>query len=376
MRVGVAATVFAIAACGDNAAPVELDVEVEGDATVALIAYRDGDGPWRVPRVVSRMGNDTFYVLQVATEYEAQVVCVGFDGLTVNTVYGMRDDTSPGVGCFYGAPAAPVTAFAVTGEMVQPGTVYMDSQDQRHTSSTTAPWSFTLQVPQGIHDLVAVPDASSPVQNVVIRRGQDVEGAIAAPTIDLAAEGVPLVRVPVTLSGAGGDHGFAETALETEHGGGALPTANGVEVFPACGSTPTATGSATSRPSACEARSLLAHAADAVRPVARAGVAAHAAVRRVLLEADARAAAGVGVRRVARARAADADLGRRARPAARAAVVVIDVGVVAVAEAEHRAGRAGRYAHARGARVLRRAHDAAAAAVEAVGRGIDARAVA
>jgi hypothetical protein len=230
MRTGVAAMAIAIGGCGDNAAPVQLDVEVYGDGGIALIAYRDADGPWRTPRVASSMGNDTFYVLEVATEYEAQVVCADPAGFTVNTVYGMRDDTSPAIGCFFESSGVPVTTFAVTGKMLQPGSVDMDGS----ASSQTPGWAFRLQVPQGLHDLIAMPDPRSSVQAAVIRRGEDIEGPTTEPTIDLATEGLPLVRIPLVVSGIGSDDFVdAFASVETRYGRGLLPIANGVEVLPA-----------------------------------------------------------------------------------------------------------------------------------------------
>lgn len=157
------------------------------DGKTSFVTYRDGAGPWLVP-TLDAMG---FYELHVTNDFQLVIVCAdstGFDS-------SLFDATAAEVGGFYvhclkNLPAPPATV-AASGQMTQPGTLYMHDT----ATSATGPWNFSLNVPIGVHDLVAY-DSS----DMLIRRNQTISGATSISTVDLSQGGSAMTPVTLTIN--------------------------------------------------------------------------------------------------------------------------------------------------------------------------------
>jgi hypothetical protein len=96
--------------------------------------------------------------------------------------------------CYAGGPSKPTgtpagNVYEVAGRMKQPGEVSFGSYDR----SSFGPWSFSFDVPEGTHDLIAVSDT-----NMLIQRRIAVTTDMTWPTIDVDLDGAPLVALPFT----------------------------------------------------------------------------------------------------------------------------------------------------------------------------------
>ena len=161
--------------------------------TPGLISYRDGAGAWQTPTADSS-GN---YTLTVTADYQVVIVCHDSSGSYAEQLDAMAADGGQFIFCNGGTGATQPTTVAMTGHMVQAGSVWFGATD----SSTTAPWDFTLNVSPGMHDLVATRAA----HGMVLRRNQNVTTAGAIPSIDVASEGTAMTPVTMTVSGLGSD---------------------------------------------------------------------------------------------------------------------------------------------------------------------------
>jgi len=192
---GLFAAVTAVAACASSPSsssspgPNTVSTFVWGAPT--LIAYRDGEGPWLTP---TSDGAGT-YQLHVTDGYQLVVTCSDPTGFTTKLrARTFGDGATDFVWCMnHGDPFATVL---VTGEMTQPGFVSMYD----YASSTTAAWSFALDVTPGVHDLGATGDG-----HFARRRDVYIPDAATLPTIDVDAEGDPLVATPLAVTGLQSD---------------------------------------------------------------------------------------------------------------------------------------------------------------------------
>jgi hypothetical protein len=188
-----------LAACGSSS-PTSTDApttavtyRVQG-ATPKLFVYRDGDGSWRAPQPASTAGD---YTLAVTDAFQAVVVCAdssGFDVMELAQTAG--EVTLQYVYCTRGSTVNVPSPVTVTGEMAQAGEVDMDSQ----ATSSTPNWTFSLEVTPGPHELIAFDD-----DHLAIRRDQMIAATSSVPAIDVVQQGMPIARVPVTISGVEAD---------------------------------------------------------------------------------------------------------------------------------------------------------------------------
>ena len=197
---------------GSNEEGEKVLVTTGGKAPM-FIAYRDGAGEWLEPTEVST-GN---YELAVTGPYEVVAVCGTSDhARTSIRRFALEDGAEQQVPCV-GATGGLATV-KVTGEMLQAGTVCMGD----HASSTTAPWTFELDVESGSHDLIAFNS-----QQILFDRNLDIQAGTAITTIDLAA-GAAFETRAFTFEGKRADDTLA---LATD-----LLTANEVVTIPASAS--------------------------------------------------------------------------------------------------------------------------------------------
>jgi hypothetical protein len=155
-----------------------------------FFAYRDGAGAWQT--ATASGGN---YTLHVTNDYVYVVVCAANgsfqaieQGATVTDGRQFAFCSAPGTG-------TPSTV-AVTGQMVQAGTLWM--QDTK--MSATANWPFTLNVSTGKHDLIAM-DAD----HMAVRRGLNITAAMAVPNVDVDTEGAAITPATLTVNNLGSD---------------------------------------------------------------------------------------------------------------------------------------------------------------------------
>jgi hypothetical protein len=175
-----------------------------------FVAYRDGDGVWQTPVVA----NGT-YKLCVADDYVLETVYVGSNGFSANAFASTYAETIPAVEeCVAEPQGPPISIVAVTGQMTQVGSVWIDSVSEG--LSNAAPWSYTLDVGAGVHDVIASNDMYGMPGNVLIRRGQDFEATTVEPNIDVVADGTPMAQVSLSVAGLEvGDSMFSSVNLST-----------------------------------------------------------------------------------------------------------------------------------------------------------------
>jgi hypothetical protein len=165
-------------------------VQLDVFGTPDLIEYRDGNGPWVVPTMVSGV-----YQLHVTDDYQVVAAC-SFSGLAgnvdseqLNATFG--DGAMQFMFCQSGSSTG--TTFAVTGQMLQPGNVHM----QDTAMGATSPWSFSLNVSAGTHELVAIG-----ATKMLIRRNLALSAAITVPDVDVTTAGTAFTSATATVIGA------------------------------------------------------------------------------------------------------------------------------------------------------------------------------
>jgi hypothetical protein len=165
-------------------------VQLEFFGTPDLIEYRDGNGPWVVPTMVSGV-----YQLHVTDDYQVVAAC-SFSSLAGNEDSEQLNATF-GDGAtqfmFCSGSSSPGTTFAVTGQMLQPGNVQM----QDTAMGATSPWSFSLNVSAGTHELVAIG-----ATKMLIRRNLALSAATAVPDVDVTTAGTAFTSATATVIGA------------------------------------------------------------------------------------------------------------------------------------------------------------------------------
>lgn len=204
----VAAALLALAACSSHhdaqspdarspdAAPdspgvgnvVTIDL---GGVTPDLIAYRDGTGAWQTP-TASGVGT---YPIHVTDAYTVLAVCVdptyGPDVESISQTFS-GEGPSASMGCGFGPPPPlPPPTEAVMGQMLEAGQIVLGDS----ASSTTAPWTYDLQVPMGNHDLIAIGTDNK----IELMHGLAVNAPMTL-NVDLA-NGAALIPVDETVNG-------------------------------------------------------------------------------------------------------------------------------------------------------------------------------
>ncbi|MEP6859459.1 MAG: hypothetical protein ABJE66_02500 [Deltaproteobacteria bacterium] len=187
--------------------PNVVNLQLIGDPD--LIEYRDGSGPWIVP---TRAGQ--VYELHVTDTYQVVVACSS-TGVASN-VYSEQLNATFGDGahkfmfCQSGGTTTAPTTYAVTGQMQQAGKLIVGGVTE---SGTTSPWSFSLAVAMGTHDLVAF-DAAK----MQITRDIAVDAAVALPNVDVEANGTAYTNATLALTGLGvGDTVQSDSLLYTQN---------------------------------------------------------------------------------------------------------------------------------------------------------------
>jgi len=201
----------------DTGSPNTVTVKVAASTKPIVFAYRDGLGPWLQPDPVS----DDMYALHVDDDYEVLIGCstsLGFDTALVAATFA---DGAQFIACGPSLSAAP--SVAVTGQMAQAGSVWM--QDQ--ATSAMPAWSFDLSVTPGTHDLIA----ASP-DRIAIQRDLPITGPLTLPALDLTQTGLPLTSVPVTITNPQGDELSSELDLDLDHDSAFLPGTGTAVVAP------------------------------------------------------------------------------------------------------------------------------------------------
>ncbi len=167
-------------------------VTLEAPDADTLVTYRDGNGPWLLPPEAA-LGE---FDLQVTNDFQVIVACTTTMGSAV-TLYDrtFADGSMLFAFCDAASLTQPTTT-AITGTMTQAGQVFMGD----NASSTTAPWSFSLNETLAMHDLIAIGTDN----RMLIRRGIAVVGPTSVAAIDVVADGTAMTAVPLTINGAQG----------------------------------------------------------------------------------------------------------------------------------------------------------------------------
>lgn len=205
-------TLAVLAACTDPAqpdgplAPIPLLVQTDLDAPPLFSAIRAEGEPWQQ---VPFDGTGRFEI-EIAGAYELFYVCEDGDRVWTQVILSeMADGLSRTIGC---TPiAGPAPTVTVTGRMQQAGRVQLGLGHGQ--SSTTAPWTYSLEVPRGTYDLVAHDG-----DRVVVQRALAIADATALAPIDLAT-GAAFAKTRMRYTGVLGDEAVStQTLLATENG--------------------------------------------------------------------------------------------------------------------------------------------------------------
>ncbi|MDB4958788.1 MAG: hypothetical protein JWO36_6357 [Myxococcales bacterium] len=226
MKCAVAMLFVAVAACGDNTHAVQVDLTL---GSADLILFRDGVGPWQSPDQIVPGS----YALQVADDFELVAVFAWGDGsfyaeelaatysegshwvVIASSQFGglVAGKTRPA--SFFDVPCSylPRTGTVkVTGTMNQPGDVAMGASCKR---SASAPWSFSLDVPTGVHDLIATGSLGANGKRVSIVRAQLIDAPTTVPNVDLTVAGIALTPTPIAVANSDGDGATVDVTLST-----------------------------------------------------------------------------------------------------------------------------------------------------------------
>lgn len=166
-------------------------VKLDFFGTPDLIVYRDGTGPWVVPATVT--GGYQLHVTddyQVVAACSAQALAGNEDSEQLNAT--ADDGATQFMFCGSGGGSSGTT-FAVTGQMLQPGSVQL----QDSAMGTTSPWSFSLNVSAGTHELVAIG-----ATDMLIRRNLALNAATTIPDVDVTTAGTAYTPTTATITGA------------------------------------------------------------------------------------------------------------------------------------------------------------------------------
>jgi hypothetical protein len=205
-RVGYLACILAVA-CGSSSHVVVPDgpsniVNLFTNITPDFIAYRNGGGgAWQTP--TGPLGSPVYYDFAVDNDFEVVVVCDnGGSGSAFDAEqYGF---TYAGDGPEVQAPCTQPQASpdvpsptTITGTMVQAGTVAIGGVSD---GSATGPWTYSIQMLSGVHDVLAIDTANNAVYDTGLMFGA---GSATGPAIDTGSGGAPLVSQPLMISNLG-----------------------------------------------------------------------------------------------------------------------------------------------------------------------------
>lgn len=182
-----------LCACGDDSSgacmaprPQRIRISIEG-ASPSYAAIRTS--------------NDVWEELPVSLHSD---ICVSYDYTLLWSCDNARSfaaGRTPADGDVRMGCGSDVEQVDVTGEMAQPGVVQIGGGAE---SGTTRPWSYSLMVPKGTHDVVAsdafpwVADASN---RVLIRRALTLTADTVIPDIDLTS-GIALEPATLDVDGS------------------------------------------------------------------------------------------------------------------------------------------------------------------------------
>jgi len=176
-------------------APMSVEIAVTVPETPSLILFRDGtNADWQAP-VASAPGR---YLMNVHGLYTVVAVCME-SALEVELAEASRTLDDPHefeMPCLV-RYVPPSKLVPVTGTMVQRGVVTLGPS---RGSGDASNWQFDLLVPEGVADLVATSMFAPDGDHIAIRRDLPLTEGIVVPPIDVAAEGVPLTQLPLTVT--------------------------------------------------------------------------------------------------------------------------------------------------------------------------------
>lgn len=173
----------------EDLSPKLVMVELDDDSGPPIfMRYRNGSGAWQEPEV---MGSR--WMLRVHDRFELITVC-GYDPRYITnleaTTFGESGDS---VRIFCGRETELAPTVTVSGTMVQPGHVRIDSESRE---GLTPDWQFELYVESARHDLIAVGG-----DRMMIRRNLEITMDTTVPTVDVVIEGAVMPTVPLSITG-------------------------------------------------------------------------------------------------------------------------------------------------------------------------------
>ena len=198
-------------ACAAPAPTLTIGVTVQPN----VVAFRPAGGDWAEADEVAHSLTSVTYSFP-STDGTLAVACSGADG--VFQVEELAATESEFAGELYAAfqswpqvdcpPAENGPLVQVFGEMLQGGTIYIGPV----TTDGYSQWLYRAEVPQGVHDIVAIGQSQ-----VLVRHDQPMFDTVPENTIDLGAYGSNLDFLPIE-TGSLGPPETVETELLTVNG--------------------------------------------------------------------------------------------------------------------------------------------------------------
>ncbi|GEM_PF-5631846 len=182
----------------DTLDPIPLLIQTDLGAPPLLAAIRaEGDEWLQIP-----FDGTGRFEIDIGGAYELVYVCEDAGRTWTQIIFSMTaDGLSRTIGCT--SIAGPAPTVTVTGQMQQPGRVQIG--DAR--SSTTAPWTYSMELPRGTYDLVAHDG-----DRVVVRRDVVVDAPATMEPIDLAS-GSMFAKTRMRFTGVLGDEAVTTQTL-------------------------------------------------------------------------------------------------------------------------------------------------------------------
>jgi hypothetical protein len=173
-----------------------------GGTPPLLLAFRDGEGLWAALDPAAQ----TFLVTQPT--YELLAVCAQGAAFVTGIAAQAVSDGDVFMPCFSQSSGTAPPTVAITGQMAQPGTVWM----YESSAGTTSPWTYALDVTPGTHDFIAA-DAAK----IAIIRNTSISIAGAGPNVDVDATGTAFDSQTFTLTNLGNGTVTNDVELGTAH---------------------------------------------------------------------------------------------------------------------------------------------------------------
>jgi hypothetical protein len=193
--------------CGESS----VDVVLRTSKEPVFIGYLVDGASWQQPTGALDSDDGLFhYNMKVHGDYEVVTVCSNLEGGFSGHEFLDSASSSNSVlstTVIDECDAEQPSSVEVTGQMAQPGTIYVDGMPG-FVSGVDSPWSFSFEIPSGARDLVAVTSGAVEISRL------SLTGQLLGDAIDVASAGAPFSTTQVTVSGLSSDDTVTQSEVE------------------------------------------------------------------------------------------------------------------------------------------------------------------